>query len=311
MIRTAHGIAVAVAIALATFPLPAIAQRATLRPSDRAVVRVVGIHAEGLASIGTGFFVSETGLIATASHVVAGSHVLFGVSAATGDVFRLSVRVLDVPTDVAILEAAGVTPPATVSMGGPVPEVVAGDAVSASGYSGDEMNQLAPAISFGHISRSRSDGSMELDAVVNPGQSGGPVLSANGELLGLVSARSDPASGIIGIALIRPREEITAQLARATPRPVPPAPELTRLVAARAGVLVLSALTWADVETALVSARNPYEYGEALVAAQSFFDDHHDATSESALHARARGFASHYPQLFVLYPSLARMVAND
>jgi hypothetical protein len=239
--------------------------------------------------------------------------VVVGVSASTGEAFRLLVRVLDESTDTAILQAVGVTPPATLTLEGPLPTIVGGDQVSISGYSRSEMVELAPAITIGHVSRSLSDGSMELSASVNPGQSGGPVLSASSELLGLVSARADPSSGMIGVALIRPREEIVASLARATLlADAAPASELARLIAFRAEARVLASITWEEVERALSAARTPPEYAEVLVATHGFLEQegHEDMVIAQALRTRARGLMRRFPQLLVLYPSLAR-IASD
>lgn len=301
-----------VALALSMFTMLGVtrAQRATLRPSDRAVVRVVGVHDESVVAIGTGFFITDLGMVATAAHVVSGARVVIGVSAATGETFRLMVRVLDEPADVAILQAVGVTPPALLPLEGDLPSIVGGDAVSISGYSGGGMTELAPAVTMGHISRSLSDGSMELSASVNPGQSGGPVLSASGALLGLVSARADPASGVIGLTLVRPREVIVAAFARVGARiDAPTDRELVRLIAYRVGAVTLETWSWEQTEAAVASAHTPHERAEVLVATAMYFAAQSTPNPAVATRLRAlgRSLTATHPQLFVLYPSLARV----
>ena len=292
---------------------PAEAQRATLRPADRAVVRVLGVHNESTVAIGTGFFVTDGGMVATAAHVVAGARVVVGVAAATGETFRMIVRVLDESADVAILQAVGVTPPATLTIDGEVPSIMSGDAVSISGYSGGGITELAPAVTMGHISRSLSDGSMELSASVNPGQSGGPVLSAGGALLGLVSARADPASGVIGVTLVRPRDEILAAFARVgAPIDAPLDHEFARLVAYRIGAVALDAWTWEQTQAAAASAHTPHERAEVLVATAAYFATQPAPNPAVATRLRALGrrLVADFPQLLVLYPSLARVCSD-
>lgn len=304
---------VALALSMFTLTSAAEAQRAALRASDRAVVRIVGVHDERTVAVGTGFFVTDTGFVATAAHVVAGARVVVGVAAATGETFRLIVRVLEEPTDVAILQSVGVSPPALLSLDGALPTIASGDQVSISGYSGGAMTELAPAVTIGHISRSLGDGAMELSASVNPGQSGGPVLTASGELLGLVSARADPASGVIGVALVRPREEITAAFARVGARiDAPVQPDFARLVAYRAGVVTLDAWSWEQTEAAVAAARTPHERAEVVIATAAYFAAQPMANPAVAtrLRALARSLVAQYPQLFVLYPSLARVCAD-
>lgn len=301
------------ALAATMTAAPLAAQRASLRPADRAVIRILGLHAENAVSVGTGFFVTNDGWVVTAAHVVTDARVLLGIAAANGESFRLILRVLDESHDVAILQAVGVTPPAILPLDGDLPAVTGGDQVSISGYSGGEMRELAPAVTIGHISRSLSDGSMELSASVNPGQSGGPVLAADGTLLGLVSARADPASGVIGMTLVRPREEIRTAFAAATPLAGAVASsELTRLLAFRAGAMVLPTLTLAEVEAALDAARTAHEYANVLVAARIYIDPPETRVREieALVRTRARSLVERYPQLLVLYPTLARAVVD-
>ncbi len=287
---------------------PTLAQSATLRPADRAVLRIVAVLGETQYSVGTGFFVDDSGTAVTAAHVVAGARVLFGISAANGDAFPLAVAAVDAPNDVAVVRVPPGMTPSFISSAARSFSVAAGDEVSISGYSGGELRELAPAVTIGHVSRALSDGSMELSATVNPGQSGGPVLTSSGELLGLLSARADPQSGVIGVALIRPRSMIAALLSRAPSLQVAPAPVLARLLAFGASATTLASLTTSDLERALAEASTAHERAAVLLAGLRYVDspDTADPALMQSLHQRTSMLVASYPHLLVLYPSLVR-----
>jgi S1-C subfamily serine protease len=56
---------------------------------------------------------------------------------------------------------------------------------------------------------------IQFDAAVNPGSSGGPLLNAAGEVVGIVTAMLDPGGGFAGIGFAVPIE--TASEAAGTP----------------------------------------------------------------------------------------------
>ena len=291
-----------------SFASPSSAQQTVMRPADRAVLRIVSVRGETQYGIGTGFFVDASGTAVTAAHVVAGARVLFGISAATGQAFPIAVAALDTGTDVAVLRVPPGVAPSSIASGERSFTVSAGDEVSISGYSGGELRELAPAVSIGHVSRTLSDGSLELSATVNPGQSGGPVLTSSGELLGLLSARIDPQSGVIGVALIQPRSAIAALVSRAPTFRVAAAPTLARLLAFGASAVTLSSLTTSDLDSALAEATTPHERATALLAGLRYVDspDTADPALLGSLHERTTALIRSYPHLLVLYPSLVR-----
>lgn len=180
---------------------------------------IVSIHTtktlpNGLTSpvLGTGFVISSDGLILTAAHVVDGiARDTLGVShasatlmsaqfryqgslAATGNsLHELKLVTLDDLRDMALLKfeevhdyphfelasGSGLRPP---------------DQIVALGFpSGSEA--VIPAI--GRITdTSRQDGRWLIDAPVNPGHSGGPIIRRDGKVVGLVHA------GIQGVTLM-------------------------------------------------------------------------------------------------------------
>jgi S1-C subfamily serine protease len=105
----------------------------------------------------------------------------------------------------------------------PAADLQPGDAVVAVGF----PFGIGPSVSAGVVSglkrEYRSLGGatalsnlIQFDAAVNPGSSGGPLLNAAGEVVGLVTAMLDPGGGgFVGIGFAVPIE--TASAAAGTP----------------------------------------------------------------------------------------------
>jgi serine protease Do len=170
-------------------------------------------------STGTGFLVTNEGLIATNRHVVqseAGSDpstVLYvGVpSAADPDVldyFKAQVAFC-APTqdtlDFAILKIAarpGYQPFHALPLSSTKPELAA--PVAAIGFPFAQVNNPVLSFNKGNISASRvviEDRSYyQTDAAVNPGNSGGPLVNTDGQVVGIVSRKMEDANNM-GFAL--------------------------------------------------------------------------------------------------------------
>jgi S1-C subfamily serine protease len=196
--------------------LPADAVAAGIaRAASGSVVRVESV-ACGVIDTGTGFAIAP-GVFVTNAHVVAGSPDVYVSSASAGLRRRATVVLFDPSLDVAVLQAVGIdvailrwtaTEPARgatgVALGHPlggaltaIPAAVAA-AYTASGR--DLSGQ-------GRVDRPI----LELRAAIEPGDSGGPFVLADGSVGGVVFAqsRTDPA---VGYAL-------TAAVVRATVDP--------------------------------------------------------------------------------------------
>jgi putative serine protease PepD len=163
-----------------------------------AVVAIVadGGPAEGGAA-GTGFVISEDGVIATNHHVVQGAS---SIEARFSDGTALAARVLgnDVASDLAVLhvDAAG------------LPTIELGD--SDSVQVGDDVVAIGNALALeGGLSVTRGIvsgldrtvptragtalvGAIQTDAAINPGNSGGPLVDARGRVIGINTAIADP-----------------------------------------------------------------------------------------------------------------------
>ena len=139
------------------------------------------VHVIAGSGSGTGFIVSENGLVVTNRHVVEGIRRVT-VILATGEEFRGEVVQRHSVLDLAYVEIdsdRAFTPLAI----GDSNDVRAGEAVIAIGYPLGEELGLEPTVSRGIISAKRDD-YLQTDASLNPGNSGGPLLDANGNVVG-------------------------------------------------------------------------------------------------------------------------------
>jgi S1-C subfamily serine protease len=168
----------------ANLTVPQIYQR--LEPS---VVVVRTAH-----KLGTGVIVANDGTILTANHVISGGGSIT-VTFADGTTSAATVATADAKLDIATLTPKNlpqVVVPATLGGGGDVgaPVVAIGnplgltDSVSAGVISG--LDRTAD------TDNGKFSGLIQFDASVNPGSSGGPLLDAQGVVIGIVLAIAAP-----------------------------------------------------------------------------------------------------------------------
>ncbi|MGO4394160.1 S1C family serine protease [Variovorax sp. M-6] len=226
----------------ATLPSPAARAADIIRPS---VVRVVGYGTEkttpeaktekrgrNLAKVkppeatdevpgkqvergvGTGVVIVDKGVILTNLHVVAGAETI-KVTFADGLEAPATITALQPENDLAVLQAQKLPDdliPATMRS---TADLMPGDQVVAVGF----PFGIGPSVSAGVVSGlNRSfrspEGKQELsnliqfDAAANPGNSGGPLINMNGEVLGIVTAILNPTQQrtFIGIGFAVPIE---------------------------------------------------------------------------------------------------------
>ena len=177
-----------------------------------AVVQVVTAISEG-----TGFVASADGLVVTNRHVVGGSDQ---VTVRFGSGLRLQGEVtyrhprLDI-AHIQVLSSESFTP----VLIGDSDDVRLGEEVVAIGYPIGSLLGGRPTISEGIISAKRHT-SLQTTAAVNPGNSGGPLLNSDGEVIGVVSARiEEEPSGrsIVGIGFAVPINEAEIELSTKEP----------------------------------------------------------------------------------------------
>lgn len=173
---------------------------------------VVTINARG--GHGSGFYLGSDGLLLTNYHVVEGSPIV-SVTFLSGAVFRASTVRADLVLDAALLQIVGdlpVTEPG-LPLHQPPYQVDVGDDVWAIGSPVD--TSLAQSVSKGIVSgRREQDGInyIQADAAVNKGNSGGPLVNVNGEVIGIISWRWNARTRVEGLNFALPIDEVLRSL---------------------------------------------------------------------------------------------------
>ena len=185
---------------------------AKLRPS------VVTVLVDG--GTGSGVVYREDGLILTNEHVVRGREDV-QISFADGQQVAGKVKAVDAVTDVALIQAERKgLPPATFETA--LPEVGSLAVVIGSPL-GFENTVTAGIISGLHreIPGSASQGQslvdlIQTDAPISPGNSGGAVVNADGEVIGISEAYIPPQAGAVSLGFAIPAAtavDVAGQLA--------------------------------------------------------------------------------------------------
>jgi S1-C subfamily serine protease len=155
---------------------------------------------EQAEAAGTGMVLTADGEVLTNNHVVQGATSISATVVSTGKTYKASVVGTDPSHDVAVIkleDASGLTPIAL----GDSSTVAVGDAVTAVGNAGGRGGQ--PTVAPGHvvaldqeITASDRDGSnpeqltnlIQVDANLQPGESGGPLYDSQGKVIGIDTA---------------------------------------------------------------------------------------------------------------------------
>lgn len=135
--------------------------------------------------VGTGFFVSESGRVATNLHVIAGGGEL-SVKLADGTVFAVKrVVAVDADRDLALIEIDPAKKVPTVPIGDS-DKVVPGDAVIAIGNpAGLDFTVSDGLISSVRPMDNNTDTVLQISAPISQGSSGGPLFNSFGQVIGV------------------------------------------------------------------------------------------------------------------------------
>jgi serine protease Do len=155
------------------------------RPATVVIEQVSG----GTGGLGTGFLISGSGEIMTAYHVVDGAQ-LITVKTLGGQAYRARVTAFDNAADVALLKidaGSKVLPFLKIA----VRDARVGEGVLAIGNSGGDFLQARTGrlLRLGARAGQASfpQNTFEMSAPLAPGDSGGPILNDQGEVMGVVS----------------------------------------------------------------------------------------------------------------------------
>lgn len=177
-------------------PQPRQAPPSQQQPQERIVPR----------GVGSGFIISEDGYVLTNNHVVADSKEIF-VTLTDGKEYKASVVGLDERTDVALIKIDAKDLPA-VKIGQPS-SLKKGQWVLAIG----SPFGLDSTVTVGVVSAINRDTGeylpfIQTDVAVNPGNSGGPLINLQGQVVGMNSQIISRSGGFMGISLAIPIDEV-------------------------------------------------------------------------------------------------------
>ncbi len=169
---------------------------------------------------GTGFIVSEDGLVVTNKHVVASSGAEYKAVMQDGKEYPVEVLAKDPFQDLAVLKIKAKGRKFKPLKLGDSNKIQVGQTVIAIGYA---LGEFSNTVSVGVVSGlgrkivAQGGGMVEAienliqtDAAINPGNSGGPLLNLQGEVIGVNTAKAQAEN--IGFAI--PINEVKKVLAK-------------------------------------------------------------------------------------------------
>jgi serine protease Do len=162
------------------------------------------------SSLGSGFIIRADGIIITNRHVIEGAQSV-KVRLYDGREVAATIVGADAPTDIAVLKVdAGVLPALQLGVSD---NIAVGEAVIAIG----NPFGLGQSVTAGIVSargRTLEDDPyidfLQTDAAINRGNSGGPLLSADGTVVGVTSNIFSTSGGSIGLGFAIPAETAAA-----------------------------------------------------------------------------------------------------
>ena len=164
------------------------------------VVIETNLGLEGGQAAGTGMVLTSSGEVLTNNHVIRGATEIKVEVPSTGRSYPAEVVGYSVSDDVAVIQASGASNLKTASLGDSA-AVNVGQSVQAVGNAGGAGRLSTAAGTVTSVDRSITvnddqggsenlSGLIETDAAVKPGDSGGPLLNGDGQVIGMDTAAS-------------------------------------------------------------------------------------------------------------------------
>jgi S1-C subfamily serine protease len=182
------------------------------------------VYLKGFELAGSGFFVTETGIIATNAHVARGDSTLLALLPG-GQQLQAKVVYIDPDLDIALVKADAPSgdfafphlPLADATL------VRQGESVLAIGNPGDALLFSVTRGIVSAVGRYPSAGPgtwIQTDAPINPGNSGGPLVNMRGEVIGLNTVKLI-RKNVTGIGFALSSSDLLAVLRRFYPELAP------------------------------------------------------------------------------------------
>ncbi len=141
-------------------------------------------------SSGTGFIVSAEGYVLTNFHVVRASRKL-SVKLQSGALLPADIVTSDPANDVALLKIQSSEKFVPIAIGSSS-EAVVGEDVMTYGFPIPKLEGAAPKATFGRVNAMSGDKDdiryMQIDVPIQPGNSGGPLVTTRGKVIGITTA---------------------------------------------------------------------------------------------------------------------------
>ena len=194
----------------------------TTAPVDNPTLIPFDQQAVPQQALGSGFVIDKTGHIVTNYHVIEGADEI-EVSFSNQDTLRASVVGSDPSTDIAVLRVQSSSRGLAPLAFGDSDSVRVGDPVVAIGNPFGLRRTATAGIVSAVQERTITapngypiDHVIQTDAQINSGNSGGPLLNAAAEVIGVNSqiARADGSSGSVGIGFAVPSNTVKAVVAQ-------------------------------------------------------------------------------------------------
>ncbi|MBU5422830.1 S1C family serine protease [Cellulomonas hominis] len=162
---------------------------------------------------GTGVVLTSDGLVVTNNHVVEGATEITVTIGTTGETYTAEVVGTDATADVAVLQLQGASGLTTVALDDDEDGVAVGDAVTAVGNAEGGgvllaadgtvtgLDESITTQAEGASSGESLTGLIEVDADVVSGDSGGPLLDDEGEVVGITTAAFSGSADVTGYAI--------------------------------------------------------------------------------------------------------------
>ena len=198
------GLVAVPAQAAPSLPAPPLDPSAMVAQVSPAVVNIdAQMGYQSAVGAGTGIVLDPSGVVLTNNHVIAGATGLTAVSVANGQSYEVDVLGFDRSHDVAVLQLRGADGLPAANIGNSS-RVAVGDPVVAMGNAGGHggtpsavpgrvigLNQTVSAADELTGSTETLTNMIKADTAIRPGDSGGPMVNAAGQVIGMNTAASD------------------------------------------------------------------------------------------------------------------------
>jgi serine protease Do len=179
------------------------------------------VRLKGLGKSGSGFFVTEKGVIATNAHLARGEGSLLAILPG-GLQLAANIIHIDPDRDIALVKVEGDEFP-YLSLGA-ASNVRQGETVIAIGNPGDAMPFAVTKGIVSAVGKFSAAGPgiwIQTDANINAGNSGGPLLNARGQVIGINTLKLEKRN-VSGIGFAISASDLLAVLLKYYPDPISP-----------------------------------------------------------------------------------------